>query len=75
MSARFVVCVAALLATGPLAAQAKPAPARAPAAPKPARTDSGKATATRPPDSTATPQLVREAFSYEGGGRDPFMSL
>ena len=44
-------------------------------APKPAQPDSGKATAPRPPDSTATPQLVREVFSYEGGGRDPFMSL
>ena len=69
MSARLVVCLAALLATGPLAAQAKPN-----AAPR-AKPDSGKTGTPRAPDSTATPQLVREVFSYEGGGRDPFMSL
>jgi hypothetical protein len=78
-----VACLAGLLAASPLAAQAKPsrkpaapaAPRRAaPPAPAP-RPDSGKSEATRPPDSTATPQLVREVFSYEGGGRDPFMSL
>src|SRR5229473_646789 len=27
------------------------------------------------PDSAAAPVLVREVFSYEGGGRDPFLSL
>jgi hypothetical protein len=26
-------------------------------------------------DTTATPALSREVFSYEGGGRDPFISL
>jgi hypothetical protein len=69
VSARLVACLAALLATGPLAAQAKPNPASG------AKADSGKTGAPRAPDSTATPQLVREVFSYEGGGRDPFMSL
>ncbi|HVH66943.1 MAG TPA: hypothetical protein VM716_03670 [Gemmatimonadales bacterium] len=69
MSARFVVCLAALLATGPLAAQAKPSPRPG------AKPDSAKGSPPRPPDSTSAPQLVREVFSYEGGGRDPFMSL
>ncbi|HLQ23807.1 MAG TPA: hypothetical protein VK132_11405, partial [Gemmatimonadales bacterium] len=63
MSTRFAVCVAALLAAGPLAAQAKPNPAAA------AKPDSAKR------DSVAAPVLVREVFSYEGGGRDPFLSL
>jgi len=91
VSARLAVCVAALVATGSLAAQAKPtppkpkpvpaarppaplaAPARAAAAP--ARPDSAKADAPRKADSTGTPVLAREVFSYEGGGRDPFLSL
>ena len=71
MSTRFAVCVAALLAAAPLApsarpglaAQVKPNPAPA------AKPDSAKR------DSTAAPALVREVFSYEGGGRDPFLSL
>jgi hypothetical protein len=42
-----------------LAAQETPAPA-----------DS-----TAPRDSSAAVSLVREVFAYEGGGRDPFMSL
>ena len=62
MSARFAACLAALLAVGPLAAQAKPTPAGA-------KPDSAKR------DSVAAPGLVREVFSYEGGGRDPFLSL
>src|SRR2546426_6866840 len=62
------------LAAGPLApfvrtglaAQAK----RTPAAAKP---DSAK---PKPDSVVATaPVLVREVFSYEGGGRDPFLSL
>jgi len=61
VSARLVACVLALLATGSLGAQAKPSPAR---------DDTNKKV-----DSTAAPQLVREVYSYEGGGRDPFMSL
>lgn len=28
-----------------------------------------------PVDTTAAPVLVREVFSYEGAGRDPFLSL
>ena len=72
MSARLAVCVAALVATGSLAAQAKPSPA--PAA-RPVRSDSARADTARKADSTATPVLVREQFSYEGGGRDPFLSL
>jgi hypothetical protein len=99
-----VVCVAVLVATGSLAAQAKPTspqakpkpapaarppaarppaaapPAPAPAAPAapapaPARPDNAKADTARKADSTGTPALVREQFSYEGGGRDPFLSL
>ncbi len=74
MSARLAVCVAVLLApfvrTG-LTAQAKPG-ARAPT-----RADSVRTDTLRRADSAATraPVLVREVFSYEGGGRDPFMSL
>jgi hypothetical protein len=63
VSARLAACVMALLAAGPLGAQAKPNPAPA------ARPDSAR------PDTTMTPALVREVFSYEGGGRDPFLSL
>src|SRR5881392_4013472 len=76
VSARFTPCVVALLVAGPLAplvrtglaAQAKRTPAAA------AKSDSAKPK----PDSVATataPALVREVFSYEGGGRDPFLSL
>jgi hypothetical protein len=97
VSARLAVCVAALVATGSLAAQAKPtspqakpkpapaarppaarppaAPAPAAPAPAPARPDNAKADTARKADSTGTPALVREQFSYEGGGRDPFLSL
>jgi hypothetical protein len=68
---RFAAYVAALLAAAPLApsarpglaAQVKPNPAPA------AKPDSAKR------DSTVAPVLVREVFSYEGGGRDPFLSL
>ena len=66
MSARSAVLLAALVAVGPLAAQAKPKPV---AKPDSAKADSAKA------DSTAPPALVREVYSYEGGGRDPFLSL
>src|SRR6266704_34341 len=59
MSARLTSVVVAFLVAGPLAAQAKPQPAR----PDSARAD------------TAPLRLVREVFSYEGGGRDPFLSL
>jgi len=70
VSARLAVCVAVLLATGSLAAQAKPG------AKPPARRDSVRTDTLRTADSAArAPMLVREVFSYEGGGRDPFMSL
>ncbi len=64
MSARLAGVVVALVVAGPLAAQAKPQPAA------PAKPDSG-----RSKGDTAAPRLVREVFSYEGGGRDPFLSL
>jgi hypothetical protein len=73
VSARIAVVLAALVAAGPLAAQAKPKPA--PKAPAPrASADSARADSTKA-DSTAAPILVREVYSYEGGGRDPFLSL
>ena len=66
MRARFAACVAALLAAGSLA----PSPRTGLAAQaKPAPAPAAK------PDSGAPPVLVREVFSYEGGGRDPFLSL
>ncbi len=68
MSAGITVVLVALLAAGPLAAQAKPKPAAA------ARPDSAKPDAAKA-DSAAAPVLVREVYSYEGGGRDPFLSL
>ena len=40
----------------------------------PAAAQSGRDTSARA-DSTAPLSLVREVFSYEGGGRDPFVSL
>ena len=48
------------LVTAPLAAQAKPS--------KPDST-------ARPDTAAAATALVREVFAYEGGGRDPFLSL
>jgi hypothetical protein len=68
VSARITTVLVALLAAGPLAAQAKPKPAPA------ARPDSAKPEAAKA-DSNAAPVLVREVYSYEGGGRDPFLSL
>ena len=62
MSGKLTVVVLAWLVAGPLAAQAKPQPT--PRAPR----DAVK------PD-TGSPRLVREVFAYEGGGRDPFLSL
>lgn len=69
MRARLTAYVVALLAAGSLAAQAKPKPAPA------AKPEIATADTTRRVDSTAAPVLVREVFSYEGGGRDPFLSL
>jgi hypothetical protein len=50
------------LAAAALAAQAKPDTTKA-------KADSARA------DSAANTSLVREVFAYEGGGRDPFLSL
>lgn len=72
MSARIAAVLMALLAAGPLAAQAKPKPAPPPT--PAARPDTAKSDAAKP-DSAAPPALVREVYSYEGGGRDPFLSL
>ena len=66
MRPRFAAYVAALLAAAPLAPSARPGLA---AQVKPAPAPAAK------PDSAAAPVLVREVFSYEGGGRDPFLSL
>ena len=71
MSTRFAACLAALLAAGSLAPSTRTALA-AQAKPRGAAADTArKADSTRAP----TPTLVREVFSYEGGGRDPFLSL
>jgi len=69
VSGRITAVLVALLAAGPLAAQAKPKPA------PPARPDSAKPVAAKPDSTSAAPVLVREQYSYEGGGRDPFLSL
>jgi hypothetical protein len=65
-----VIVLALAGAVAPLGAQGAkpPAPAPAPGAPK-----DTAAAAKR--DSAAATTLVREVFSYEGGGRDPFVSL
>jgi len=69
VSTRFAACLAALLAAGSLAPSTRTALAAQ------AKPDAAKADTTRKPDSVTAPVLVREVFSYEGGGRDPFMSL
>src|SRR5260370_14331402 len=56
------LALAAWLAAAGLAARAKADTTRA-------RADSARAGAA------ASPTLVREVFAYEGGGRDPFLSL
>ncbi len=67
MSAPLTVVAVALFLAGPLAAQAKP-----PAAPA-GRPDSAGRPAPKP--DAGPPVLRREVFAYEGGGRDPFLSL
>ncbi len=62
-----VLTVAAAVA--PVRAQG----AKPPVAPK--DTSSAKHDSTATHDSAAAVTLVREVFSYEGGGRDPFISL
>ena len=78
MSAKLTGVVVELLVAGPLAAQAKPQAKPAPKAVSPApaakpATAAPRDTTTRP--DSASPRLVRETFGYEGGGRDPFLSL
>jgi hypothetical protein len=74
MSSKLTAGVVALLVAGPLAAQAKPQAAPAKPQPAPAaRPDSGRREATK--TDSAAPTLVREVYAYEGGGRDPFLSL
>ena len=77
MSERLAALLVGLVAAGPLGAQAKPRPAAKPdtarAAPAPA--PAAPADSAHRGDTTGVPVLVREVFSYEGGGRDPFLSL
>lgn len=75
MSVRLAAAVVTLLATGPLAAQARPRPSggAAPATRGPARAAAPPRDTTRA--DSAAPMLLREVFAYEGGGRDPFLSL
>jgi hypothetical protein len=80
VSARITAVLVALLAAGPLAARAKPKPKPAPAAradsAKPAaKPEAAKPDVAKPDSANAAPALVREQYSYEGGGRDPFLSL
>src|SRR5207244_2318495 len=56
-----------LCAAAPLAAQAKPQPR--------AKSDGAARDTTARTDSAGGTTLVREVYSYEGGGRDPFVSL
>ncbi len=63
MSARFAACVAALVAAG------SPAPFARTGLAAQTKADTTKR------DSAVATVLVREVFSYEGGGRDPFLSL
>ncbi|HYU01318.1 MAG TPA: hypothetical protein VEK85_13150 [Gemmatimonadales bacterium] len=67
MNVRLAVGLAALCVAAPLAAQAKRQPR---AKPESAVTD----TAPRADSARAT-TLSREVYAYEGGGRDPFLSL
>ena len=67
MSVRLALGLAALCVAAPLAAQAKPQPR--------ARPDSAAKDTTARADSAGATTLVREVYSYEGGGRDPFLSL
>jgi hypothetical protein len=45
------------------------------AAPLAAQQPASPPDSVKPADSTAATTLVREVFAYEGGGRDPFVSL
>jgi len=61
--------LAGLLAVAPLAAQAKPDTTAAARRDTSARRDTGQLSDTTPLS------LLREQFAYEGGSRDPFVSL
>src|SRR2546422_7644224 len=67
MNVRLAVGLAALCVAAPLAAQAKRQPRAKPES-------AAKDTATRTDSARAT-TLSREVYAYEGGGRDPFLSL
>jgi hypothetical protein len=67
MNVKLALGLAALCVAAPLAAQAKPQPR--------ARPDSAAKDTTARADSAGATTLVREVYSYEGGGRDPFLSL
>src|SRR5216117_3333919 len=67
MSVRLALGLATLCVAAPLAAQAKPQPR--------ARPESAAKDTTARADSAGATTLVREVYSYEGGGRDPFLSL
>src|SRR5438477_4855805 len=67
MSVKLALGLAAVCVAAPLAAQAKPQPR--------ARPDSAAKDTTARTDSTGATTLVREVYAYEGGGRDPFLSL
>src|SRR5205823_10488701 len=67
MNVRLAVALAALCLAAPLAAQAKRQPR--------AKPDSAARDTTARADSASATTLVREVYSYEGGGRDPFLSL
>ena len=66
MNVRLAVALAALCVAAPLAAQAKRQPR---AKPDSAAKDTASA------DSARATTLSREVYAYEGGGRDPFLSL
>src|SRR5436853_222937 len=71
MNAKLALGLVTLCLAAPLAAQAtlQGAP-RAPRAKPPASSDTGAH-----PEAAIAMSLVREVYAYEGGGRDPFLSL
>ncbi|PYP67285.1 MAG: hypothetical protein DMD36_15625 [Gemmatimonadetes bacterium] len=71
MNAKLALGLVTLCLAAPLAAQAtlQGAP-RAPRAKPPASSDTGAH-----PEAAIAMTLVREVYAYEGGGRDPFLSL
>src|SRR5437867_12802660 len=67
MNVRLAVALAALCVAAPLAAQAKRQPR--------AKPDSAARDTASSADSARATTLSREVYAYEGGGRDPFLSL